>query len=142
MKTVVFYDNLCSVCNYWVNWILENDNKGVFYFAALESNFTKEFSCHFNYEFPKETIVVWNKRAGLLMKSYAVIFILQALRPTSFQLKALKLFPKLFRDIGYSTFAYFRRYLQVAKCKVPSPEHKKRFFSDNSFHDFIKKQKD
>lgn len=142
MKTVVFYDNLCSVCNYWVNWILENDSKGVFYFAALDSNFTKEFSCHFNYNFPKETIVVWDYHAGFLMKSDAVIFILQALRPTSFELKVLKLFPKLFRDMGYSIFAYFRRYLQVANCKVPSSEHRKRFFSDNSFHDFIKKQKD
>ena len=43
MATVVFYDSLCSVCNYWVNWILENDSKGVL-FSALESDFTIEFS--------------------------------------------------------------------------------------------------
>ena len=139
MKTVVFYDNLCSVCNYWVNWILENDTKSIFYFAPLESSFTKEFSQHFNYEFPKETIVVWNEHVGFLNKSDAVVFILEVLKPRSFQLKALRAFPKLLRDVGYSTFAYFRRYLQVGKCKVPLPEDKKRFFSDNSFHNFINK---
>ena len=142
METIVFYDNLCSVCNYWVNWILENDSKGDFYFAALESNFTKEFSRHFNYEFPEETIVVWDEQAGFLIKSDAVIFILQILRPNSFQLKALRLFAKPLRDMGYSFFAYFRRYMQVRKCKTPSREHQKRFFEDNSFQDFINKLKD
>ncbi len=139
MATIVFYDNQCNVCNYWVNWILDNDSKGVFCFAALESNFTKEFSHHFNYEFPKETIIVWDKHAGFMSKSDAVVFILQSIKPSSFQLKALKLFPKLLRDMGYSIFAYFRRYMQVGTCKMPLPEHKKRFFSDNSFQDFINK---
>lgn len=142
MATIVFYDNQCNVCNYWVNWILENDSKGVFCFAALESDFTKEFSQHYNYEFPQETIVVWDKHVGFLKKSDAVVFILQALKPTSFQLKVLRLFPKLARDMGYSIFAYFRRYLQVGKCRLPLPEYKKRFFSDISFQDFIKKKKD
>lgn len=142
MATVVFYDNLCSVCNYWVNWILENDSKSDFYFASLESDFAIEFSQHSNYEFPQETIVLWHKHTGFLKKSDAVIFILQAIKPASFQLKLLKLFPKLLRDIGYSIFAYFRHYLQAGKCKLPLPEHKKRFFSDKSFQDFINKSKD
>ena len=137
MKTVVFYDDLCSVCNYWVGWILENDSENAFYFAAIESDFTKEFSLHFNYEFPKETIVVWDKHAGFLKKSDAVVFILQAIKPTSLQLKALKLFPKLLRDMGYSTFAYFRRYIPKRVCELPSPEHKKRFLTDSSYQNFL-----
>lgn len=139
MKTVVFYDNLCSVCNYWVNWILENDSKGLFYFAALESSFTDEFSHYYNYEFPKETIVVWDEQKGFLVKSDAVVFILLSLKPASFQLKVFRLFPKLLRDAGYSMFAYFRRYLQISNCKLPSPEHKKRFLTDCSLQDFINK---
>ena len=43
MTTIVFYDNQCNVCNYWVNWILDNDSNSVFYFAALESNSLKSF---------------------------------------------------------------------------------------------------
>ncbi len=142
MKTIVFYDNLCSVCSYWVNWILENDSKKVFYFAALESDFTEDFSRHFNYEFPKETIILWDNDSGFLKKSDAVIFILRILTPGSFQLRVLKLFPKPLRDIGYSIFAYFRRYMQAGKCKVRSQEHQKQFFSNNSFQYFINKLKD
>lgn len=142
MKTVVFYDNLCSVCNYWVKWILENDSKSVFYFVALESNFTKEFSQHFNYEFPEETIVIWNECSGFLKKSDAVVFIMKELKPTSFQLKALRVFPKILRDTGYTIFAFIRRYIRVANCKVLSSEDQKRFFADNSFQSFIDKLKD
>ena len=138
MKTVVFYDDLCSVCNYWVNWILRNDEKKVFYFTALTSEFTEEVSLDFNYKFPPETIVIWNEEVGFLQKSDAVIYILQAIKPSSFQLKALKLFPKIIRDMGYSVFAYFRRYIPMRKCEIPSLEDKKRFLTNVSFQDFFK----
>lgn len=141
METIVFYDDSCSICNYWVIWILENDTSGVFYFVPLESNFTKEFSQYYNYECPKETIVVWNESAGFLKKSQAVLYILEVLKPTSFLLKMLRLFPKQLSDIGYSIFAYFRRYIKVGKCKPFLPEQKKRFLLDSSFQDFINKKK-
>ncbi len=139
MKTVVFYDNLCSVCNYWVNWILENDNNEFFYFAALESEFAVEFSNHFKCKFPKETIVVWNERAGFSKKSNAVIVILQTLKPSSFQLIALRIFPKFLRDAGYSFFAYFRRYIQMRDCKIPTSKDKQRFLTGSSFKNFLNK---
>ena len=142
MKTIVFYDSLCSVCNYWVNWILENDTKEVFHFVALESDFVTQFSLHFNYEFPAETIVVWDERAGFLKKSDAVIFILQSVKGSSFQTKILRMYPKFLRDWGYSIFAYFRRYVKLRKCKIPSAEEKKRFLTNQSFQVFLNKCKD
>lgn len=142
MKTVVFYDNLCSVCNYWVNWILENDTKEVFYFAALESDFASSFSHHFNYNFPTETIVIWDEQVGFLKKSDAVIFILQSVKGSTYQGKVLQLFPKFLRDCGYSIFAYFRRYIKLKECKIPSPEERKRFLTNQSFQVFLNKSKD
>lgn len=142
MKTIVFYDNLCSVCNYWVYWILENDHKEIFYFAALESDFADKVSGHFNYRFPVETIIVWDEHAGFLTKSDAVIFILQSIKPSSFQLKALKLFPKYFRDCGYSIFAYFRRYIKMNECRLPSLDERKRFLTSNSIQYFLNKLKE
>ena len=139
MKTVVFYDNLCSVCNYWVNWILKNDKKQIFYFAPLESNFTKEFSHHFDYKFPSETIVIWNEKKGFLQKSDAVIYILKVIQPLSIQLKALRAFPKFLRDAGYSAFSFIRRYIPMKKCEIPSPEDRKRFLTEVSFQDFLNK---
>lgn len=137
MKTVVFYDDLCGVCNYWVNWILENDNRDVFYFAPLTSDFATDFSHHFQYDFPQETIVLWNENVGFLEKSDAVVFILQSIKPSSFSSKALKLFPKFIRNTGYSTFAYFRRYIQMGECRIPSSTDKKRFLTNHSLQSFF-----
>jgi predicted DCC family thiol-disulfide oxidoreductase YuxK len=142
MKTVVFYDSLCGVCNYWVNWILENDTKEVFYFVALESDFATQFSHHFNYEFPTETIVIWDEHEGFFKKSDAVIYILLSIKESSFPAKALRFFPKILRDWGYSIFAYFRRYIKLSKCKIPSSEERTRFLTNQSFQVFLNKCKD
>lgn len=141
MKAIVFYDDLCGVCNYWVNWILKNDKKGFFYFAALHSDFESQFSTHFNYKFPPETIVVWDEEIGFLTKSDALIYIFDTIRPTALQAKALKLFPKFLRDIGYSIFAFFRRYFRMKSCEIPSAKDKKRFLSSSSLQDFLNMQK-
>lgn len=92
MKAIVFYDDLCGVCNYWVNWILRNDKSKHFYFAALQSDFEFDFSTHFNYKFPLETIVVWSEETGFLTKSDALIYIFDTIKPTAFQVKVLKMF--------------------------------------------------
>ncbi|HTN68127.1 MAG TPA: DCC1-like thiol-disulfide oxidoreductase family protein [Dysgonamonadaceae bacterium] len=137
MKSIVFYDDLCGVCNYWVNWILKNDKRGVFYFASLQSDFEHRFSIHFNYAFPAETIVVWEEDTGLLIKSDALIFIFETIDPSSFRAKLLRLFPKFTRDIGYNIFAYFRRYKRLKSCKILSKEERKYFLTDNSVQDFL-----
>ena len=137
MKTIIFYDGECSFCNYWVNWILKGDKNRLFYFSSLQSEFAHQFSVHFDYKFPPETIVVWEEQAGFLIKSDAVIFILQNIKPNSFQLKALKLFPKILRDTGYRLFAYFRKFITINKCEVPSADDKKRFLTDKLLKDFM-----
>ena len=139
MKTIVFYDNFCSVCSYWVNWILKHDSKKCFYFAPLESNFTNELSRHFNYKIPKGTIVAWNKHTGFLKRSDVIIFILQSVKPSSMQLKVLRLFPKPIRDVGYSIFAYFRRYIRKDVCSLPSAADRKRILTHSFSVDFLNK---
>ena len=141
MKAIVFYDDLCGVCNYWVNWILKNDKDKYFYFSALQSDFEFDFSTHFNYKFPLETIVIWSEETGFLNKSDALIYIFNTIQPTAFQVKVLKMFPKFLRDTGYSIFAYFRRYFRMKSCAIPSTEDKKRFLSDSSLQDFLDMQK-
>lgn len=141
MKAIVFYDDLCGVCNYWVNWILKNDKNNVFYFAALNSDFEHSFSDHFNYKFPSETIVVWSQESGFKTKSDALIYIFNTIDPTALQGKVLKSFPKFFRDMGYSIFAFFRRYTRMKSCAIPTDEGKKRFLGSGSVQEFLKMQK-
>ena len=142
MKAIVFYDDLCGVCNYWVNWILSHDNEKRFYFAALESDFANNFSNHFDYAFPPETIVIWQEDVGFLLKSDALLFIFGTIKPSSFQVKMFKLIPKFIRDIAYTIFAYFRRFVAMKQCKLPSKEEKKLFMTDKSLQEFLNILKD
>lgn len=137
MKAIVFYDDLCGVCNYWVNWILKNDKNGYFYFAALQSDFEHSFSKHFNYRFPPETIVVWSESSGFLTKSDALIYIFNIIEPTAIQVKALKLFPKFLRDVGYTVFAFFRKYVPMKSCRLLTKKERKRFLSSSSVDEFL-----
>lgn len=137
MKIVVFYDGWCGVCNYWVNWILRHDTEKRFYFATLESEFAHSFSHHFAYKFPPETIVVWQEETGFLLKSDALLFIFLTIKPSSLKVRIFKLVPKFLRDIGYSIFAYFRRYLPMKQCKIPSKEEKKQFMTDKPLQEFL-----
>ena len=142
MKAIVFYDDLCGVCNYWVNWILRHDKKKYFYFAALQSKFANRFSKHFNYVFPAETIVVWQEDVGFLLKSDALLFIFGTIKPSSFQVRMFKLIPKFIRDIAYTIFAYFRRFVPMKQCKIPSKEERKLFMTDKSVQEFLNILKD
>lgn len=137
MKAIVFYDDLCGVCNYWVNWILKNDKNGYFYFAALQSDFEHSFSKHFNYRFPPETIVVWSESSGFLTKSDVLIYIFNIIEPTAIQVKALKLFPKFLRDVGYTVFAFFRKYVPMKSCRLLTKKERKRFLSSSSVDEFL-----
>ena len=42
-KHIVFFDGDCGVCNFWVQWILERDNKDQFMFASLQYDFGQQF---------------------------------------------------------------------------------------------------
>ena len=141
MKSIVFYDDLCGVCNYWVNWILRHDKEDVFYFAPLQSDFANSFSAHFKYQFPIETIVVWVDKEGFLIKSDALIFIFQIIKPSFVGAKALRFFPKIIRDIGYTIFAYFRRYVPMKSCKIPSKKDRVKFLTQFSVSETLNKLK-
>ena len=137
MNSIVFYDDLCGVCNYWVKWIMKKDKNEIFYFAPLQSDFADNFSNHFKYPFPVETLVVWEQNVGFLIKSDALIFILKKIDTTSIRANALKLFPKIIRDMGYTIFAFFRRYVPMKSCTVPSKKDRARFITQISVAEFL-----
>lgn len=137
MKAIVFYDGFCGVCNYWVNWILRHDTEKRFFFAALQSEFAHSFSDHFNFTFPRETIVVWQENVGFLLKSDALLFIFGTIKPSSFQVSMFKIFPKFLRDTAYTIFAYFRRYVPMKQCEIPSKEDKNQFMTNKPLQEFL-----
>ncbi|WP_312820346.1 thiol-disulfide oxidoreductase DCC family protein [Kaistella carnis] len=42
-NNVVLYDGDCGFCNFWVQWILNNDSYDRFQFASLQSEYGQNF---------------------------------------------------------------------------------------------------
>ena len=79
-KLYVFYDGDCGFCNFWVQWILNNDKKDKFLFASLQGNFGQIFLKERNLETKNfNTIYLWKPEDYYLEKSSAIIKIAENL---------------------------------------------------------------
>ena len=79
-KYYVFYDGDCGFCNYWVQWILKNDRKDHFRFAALQSDFGQKFLKERRLESNEfNTIYLWKPNEFYLLKSQAIVKIARIL---------------------------------------------------------------
>jgi predicted DCC family thiol-disulfide oxidoreductase YuxK len=135
-KHIIFYDGVCGLCNKFIQFVIDNDKHGVFFFAALQSDFaSRTLSRRGADALNLDTVYILSDygnpdKERLFNKSDAVIF-------ATGQLKAwvkpfatiLRLFPKPLRDFGYSTVAKIRYKLfgKFDQCMLPTAETRSRF---------------
>ncbi len=48
IQKIILFDGVCNFCNYWVNFVLDRDNKNIFKFAALQSDKGQEILKKYN----------------------------------------------------------------------------------------------
>lgn len=127
-KIYIFYDGDCGFCNFWVQWILKNDTKDQFLFAALQSdfgqNFLKERGLKTN-DF--DTIYIWKPEAYYHTKSDAIMKIANTIGGIYYLSNVFKLFPKSIRNVGYDLIAKNRKKIMNESCTLPTPEERKKF---------------
>ena len=135
-RHIIFYDGVCGLCNKFIQFVIDNDSNGLFFFAALQSEFAKNTLARrgANAEDLNTVYVLSNYGNGqeerLFNKSDAVAFTTSQLKPwikpAAF---FIKVFPKPLRDFGYETVAKIRYKLfgKHDQCMLPSPETRARF---------------
>ena len=70
---ILFYDGECRFCNRWVQWVVDRDEKRIFLFAALESDFFKDLQTYLKIErsvnsaISQNTTVAPNKIVGYVL---------------------------------------------------------------------------
>lgn len=127
-KYYVFYDGDCGFCNHWVQWILKNDKKDFFLFAALQSEFGQRFLKERNLENKNfNTIYLWKPNSFYLVKSEAILQIAKIIGGKYALLANFKIFPTFFSDIIYNQIAKRRLKLAGKNCLLPTPEERKKF---------------
>ena len=68
---ILFYEGECRICNRWVQWVVDRDEKKVFMFAALESDFFKDLQSYLNIERSVSSIAIIDIKDLLLKKRFA-----------------------------------------------------------------------
>lgn len=119
LKTILYYDGSCALCNRCVQFVLHHDKKQRIYFAALQNHFKKEA---FN-------TVVLKKGNATYYKSDAVLQLLITMGGIWGGAVLLYIIPKFLRDKLYDLVAQ-RRYKwlgETTHCLIPTKENAARF---------------
>ena len=127
-KYYIFYDGDCGFCNFWVQWILKNDTKNNFLFAALQSNFGQKFlkerhleTTHF------KTIYLWKPENYYLIKSDAILEIANIIGGKYYFVNIFKILPRFFLNFCYDIISKYRTKIRTPSCILPTPEENKKF---------------
>ncbi|WP_426279174.1 thiol-disulfide oxidoreductase DCC family protein [Chryseobacterium sp. S-02] len=128
-KHIIFFDGECGVCNFWVQWILENDKKDKFMFASLQSDFGQRFLTERGLETQQfNTLYLWKPQQYYLIKSKAVLKITNILGGFYKLLSVFgKIFPTSFSNKIYDLISENRMKIASQKCFLPDSHQKKKF---------------
>lgn len=128
-KKIILFDGVCNFCNYWVNFIIDRDNKNIFVFAALQSKTGQEFLSRLNFPTNEFDTFILIDGEVYFTKSDAAIKIAQDLKGWPKILSLGKFIPKRFRNFLYDVIAKNRYKLFGKKdyCRIPSKEEKTKF---------------
>ncbi len=127
-KYYVFYDGDCGFCNFWVQWILKNDLKDQFMFAALQSDFGQEFLKERGLETKQlSTLYLWKPQSFYLKKSEAALKIASILGGKYAFIGYLSFVPKSISDFVYDKVAENRKKLATNTCFLPNEKERAKF---------------
>ena len=128
-KKVILFDGVCNFCNFWVNFIIDRDDKDLFRFASLQSEFGLSILRKLNLSTKDFDTFVLIESKEYFIKSTAA---LKVVKDISGWLKILYPFiilPEFVRDSVYNLIAK-NRYKIFGKsetCRVPTEEEKSKF---------------
>lgn len=128
-KYYIFYDGDCAFCNHWVHWILDRDDKDLFLFVSLQSEFGQSFLKE--RELPCQdfdTIYIWKPEKYYLVKSVAILDIFRLLGGKYYWLYKLNFLSNNITDFIYTKVANRRKKL-MKNCKLPTEKQCRKIIS-------------
>jgi predicted DCC family thiol-disulfide oxidoreductase YuxK len=133
-RHLILYDGVCGLCNKWVGQILPRDPKGLFRFAALQSETGQSLLRRYgkNPEVLDTIYVVVDYKSNapqLLDRARAALFVIGNLESPWRLLRHFGILPKFLLDAGYSLVARsrYRLFGRYDQCALPPAEHRQRF---------------
>lgn len=126
---VLLFDGVCNLCNASVQWILKRDRKGVFKFAALQSDTGQMLLRQFGFSEKNFDTVVLVADGRIFTRADAALEIVQRIGGLWSLLAVFKIIPRPIRNTIYDWVARnrYRWFGKKEECMLPRPEWKERF---------------
>lgn len=126
---VLLFDGVCNLCNASVQWVLLRDRKGVFRFAALQSDTGQALLQQLGRSTDDFDSVVLVDGDRVLLHSDVALEIVRRLGGAWQLLYVFKIIPRAVRDAVYRWIARnrYRWFGRRSACMLPRPEWKERF---------------
>lgn len=107
---LILYDDQCSFCSFWVNFVLKKDAKHIFLFAGLSSQTAKKILDQHPFAQNIDTVMLL-KNNNLYLKSNAALEIAKTLGGLLQLVYVFKIIPPFIRDYIYDVIAKNRKSL-------------------------------
>jgi predicted DCC family thiol-disulfide oxidoreductase YuxK len=127
-KPIIFYDDVCVMCNGFVNFMLRIDRREQFLFAPLGGETSRKILPPLP-ENPSEWSMLYVDEAGIHDQSDASLEVYRRLGGIWWLLSLGQLFPRWIRNPVYRVLAR-NRYRWFGKrdtCRLPTAEERARF---------------
>ena len=128
---IILFDGVCNLCNSSVQKVIENDERNLFQFASLQSDFGQKFLRKHNFSQDEFNSMILIDGDRFYTQSDAALRIGKELKGIYKISGALLWIPKFIRNFVYEIIAK-NRYKWFGKkesCWLPTPELKQKFIS-------------
>jgi predicted DCC family thiol-disulfide oxidoreductase YuxK len=128
---LLLFDGVCNLCNGFVQWVIVRDKKGVFKFAALQSETGQQELKKLGKNTETFDSVVLIAGSKVLTQSDAAIEVAAQLGGIWSLTPMLRVFPRFLRNAVYNWVARnrYRWFGKREQCMLPRPEWKDRFLT-------------
>lgn len=128
-RSIVIFDGVCNLCNFWVDFLIKRDKKGLFLFTANQDQAGKEI-LETHGESAEDVRTIYFLEKDILYKeSSAVLRVARRLPGLWPLLYAFIIIPRPIRDLVYQWVAKnrYRWFGQKETCRIPTEEERARF---------------
>lgn len=131
---ILLFDGVCSLCNGFVNFVIDRDPEGYFKLGALQSDAARPYLDTFEQDLQGLDTMVLIEDGKLYTRSSAALRVLRRLNMPWSLLYGFILVPKGLRDWIYEVVASHRYewFGQRDQCRRPTPELRQRFLEEVS----------
>jgi predicted DCC family thiol-disulfide oxidoreductase YuxK len=128
-QPVILFDGVCNFCNGAINFIIRQDRKGVFRFAALQSPAGQQLLQQYGLPTHSFDSFILIEKGKVFMSSTAGLKLYSRLPWYWKWTQAFWIVPRSIRDAVYNLIARnrYKWFGRKEQCMVPGPELRSRF---------------